>query len=451
MRKTRCAIYIRVSTAMQRMEGWSLDAQRDSLTQLAASKGWEVVGVYADEGKSARKRLKDRQEIFRLLDDVRAGLVDVILFKELDRWFRNVSDFYKVQDVLDEYGVRWYSERQPNLDMSTKEGRLAANIMLSVGQNEADAASERVKYTNQYLRAQRRWTAGRQSLVSCYTLDADQHVIIDPEQEGYTRDLIATFLRTGSIRATAFEVNARWDRETHYTTVKRLLRNPILCGEVRGDPAFVAEPYLSRAEFDELQRRMVRNVKVNSEHVFIFSGLLRCGFCGKRLSGSNSGRGNYPHYRCPHQADTKRWPNVTIGEAKLEKLLLPYVREALDGRIAEITAVRTRKRGRPRKGNRDVIEKRLERLEDLYINDGTMSRERYEAKRQEILSRLIEPERPADDPELKSLEALRQLLGQSFDQIYAGLSPEERRTFWRGILESVTIRTGEITGIVFKA
>ena len=46
---------------------------------------------------------------------------------------------------------------------------------------------------------------------------------------------------------------------------------------------------------------------------------------------------------------------------------------------------------------------------------------------------------------------LRQLLGQSFDQIYADLSPEERRAFWRGILESVTIRTGEITDIVFKA
>ena len=53
----RAAIYIRVSTAMQRMEGWSLDAQRASLTAFAAARGWKVVGVYADEGKSARKSL----------------------------------------------------------------------------------------------------------------------------------------------------------------------------------------------------------------------------------------------------------------------------------------------------------------------------------------------------------------------------------------------------------
>ena len=74
----RCAIYIRVSTAEQRIEGWSLDAQEAGLRAEAMKRGWKVVGVYADEGKSARKRLKDRKAIHRLMDDVKAGLVDVI-------------------------------------------------------------------------------------------------------------------------------------------------------------------------------------------------------------------------------------------------------------------------------------------------------------------------------------------------------------------------------------
>lgn len=127
----RCAIYIRVSTAMQKMEGWSLDAQRAGLTAFAEARGWKVVGVYADEGKSARKRLKNRKEIHRLLEDVKTGDIDIILFKELDRWFRNVSDFYKVQDVLDAYGVTWVSERQPTLDMTTKEGSTTATSSAS--------------------------------------------------------------------------------------------------------------------------------------------------------------------------------------------------------------------------------------------------------------------------------------------------------------------------------
>ena len=105
----RCAIYIRVSTAEQRIEGWSLEAQEAGLRAEAEKKGWKVVGIYADEGKTARKRLKDRKAIHRLMDDVKAGLVDVILFKELDRWFRSISDFYKIQDILDVYGVEWFS------------------------------------------------------------------------------------------------------------------------------------------------------------------------------------------------------------------------------------------------------------------------------------------------------------------------------------------------------
>lgn len=63
---------------MQRMEGWSPDAQRAALVRYAESKGWKAVGVYADEGKTARKQLKDRREVFRLLEDVRYGLIDVI-------------------------------------------------------------------------------------------------------------------------------------------------------------------------------------------------------------------------------------------------------------------------------------------------------------------------------------------------------------------------------------
>ena len=63
----RCAIYIRVSTAEQRVEGWSLEAQESGLRAEAEKKGWKVVGVYADEGKTARKRLKDRKAIYQLV------------------------------------------------------------------------------------------------------------------------------------------------------------------------------------------------------------------------------------------------------------------------------------------------------------------------------------------------------------------------------------------------
>ena len=106
-----------------------------------------VVGVYADEGQTARKELKKRKAIHSLLDAVKQNEVDVILFWRMDRWFRSVSDFYKVQDILDEHGCTWISTSEPNINMETRDGRLNLNLVLTIGQNEVDTTSERIRFT----------------------------------------------------------------------------------------------------------------------------------------------------------------------------------------------------------------------------------------------------------------------------------------------------------------
>ena len=134
----RCAIYIRVSTTEQMMHGKSLEAQKEYLTNYAREHNMAVVGIYADEGKTARKELKKRKAIHSLLQDVEAGKIDVIIFWRIDRWFRNLSDFYKVQDILDSHNVRWISTSEPGINMETRDGRLQLNVVLSIGQNEVD-------------------------------------------------------------------------------------------------------------------------------------------------------------------------------------------------------------------------------------------------------------------------------------------------------------------------
>lgn len=89
------AIYIRVSTEEQAVHGLSVDAQRYSLEQYAKSRKWSVYGVYADEGISARKPMAKRPALQRLLDDIKAKKVQRVIFTKLDRWFRNVADYYK--------------------------------------------------------------------------------------------------------------------------------------------------------------------------------------------------------------------------------------------------------------------------------------------------------------------------------------------------------------------
>ena len=101
----RVALYIRVSTEEQARQGLSLDAQEQDLRNFAKRKGYSVVGLYVDDGASARKSPFKRKAFKRLLIDVEQGLVDRILFIKLDRWFRSVRDYYKAQDILDSHSV----------------------------------------------------------------------------------------------------------------------------------------------------------------------------------------------------------------------------------------------------------------------------------------------------------------------------------------------------------
>ena len=88
--RKRCAIYIRVSTEEQHLNGLSLPAQRKALEEYAARNGYYVAGIYADEGISARKSMSKRKELMRLLEDIRQDKIDMVLVTKLDRWFRNI-------------------------------------------------------------------------------------------------------------------------------------------------------------------------------------------------------------------------------------------------------------------------------------------------------------------------------------------------------------------------
>ena len=150
----RCAIYVRVSTEEQKINGLSVEAQTDALTEYAKKNNLYVVDSYIDAGLTARKRLQHRKELLRLLDDVKEGNIDIIIFTKLDRWFRNIADYYKVQEILDQYKVNWKTIYE-DYDTSTANGRLHINIMLSIAQDEADRTSERIKVVFEIIKEKR--------------------------------------------------------------------------------------------------------------------------------------------------------------------------------------------------------------------------------------------------------------------------------------------------------
>ena len=448
----RCAIYIRVSTAMQRMEGWSLDAQKASLEAFAKARGWKIVGIYADEGKTARKRLKGRREIFRLLDDVRAGEIDIILFKELDRWFRSVSDFYKVQDVLDEYGVTWVSERQPTLGMATKEDRLQVNLLLSVGQNETDSTSDRIKYTQKFLISQKRWISGARSLPRCYTVDENQKVIIDEAGAPYVQAMIDYFFESGSVRNAVVRANLEFEQRMTYNNAAAMLRNTLLCGEYQGVQDFVEKPLMTREDWTRMQDLMKRNVRGKTTYFYIFSSMMKCAECGRGMCGNSCVKDGkvYKYHRCNQRTLQGTCSNTrNVSEEKIEKYLLANVQQAIADRIIQVEKVIEAHNKRPKKkSNRAQIEAKLKRLKDLYVDDD-LTWEEYQKKKEKILAQLIEEEPEPEVPETADLEKIQALLNSGVLELYKDFTQEEKREFWRGIVRKIEVFGNQVTNVEF--
>src|SRR6266568_4025559 len=143
----RCAIYTRVSTDQGLEQDFnSLDAQCDASQAYIRSQahaGWSLLRAkYEDGGFSGGNT--DRPGLRQLLDDVRAGKVDVIVVYKVDRLTRSLADFAKLVELFDKHGVSFVSVTQ-QFNTTTSMGRLTLNVLLSFAQFEREVTSDRVR------------------------------------------------------------------------------------------------------------------------------------------------------------------------------------------------------------------------------------------------------------------------------------------------------------------
>src|ERR1051326_1436325 len=146
-RMVRCAIYTRVSTDKGLEQDFnSLDAQYDASQAYIRSQvhaGWTLIRTkYEDGGFSGGNT--DRPALQRLLADVRAGKIDVIVVYKVDRLTRSLADFAKLVELFDVHHVSFVSVTQ-QFNTTTSMGRLTLNILLSFAQFERDVTSERIR------------------------------------------------------------------------------------------------------------------------------------------------------------------------------------------------------------------------------------------------------------------------------------------------------------------
>ena len=142
-----CAIYTRVSTEQGLEQDFnSLDAQYDASQAYVRSQahaGWTLLRAKYDDGGFSGGNT-DRPALQRLLEDVRAGKVDVIVVYKVDRLTRSLADFAKLVELFDAHNVSFVSVTQ-QFNTTTSMGRLTLNVLLSFAQFEREVTSERIR------------------------------------------------------------------------------------------------------------------------------------------------------------------------------------------------------------------------------------------------------------------------------------------------------------------
>jgi site-specific DNA recombinase len=167
----RCAIYTRVSTD-QRLEQEfnSLDAQREASEAYIKSQtheGWTLVrGRYDDGGYSGGSM--ERPALKRLLADVEARRIDVIVVYKVDRLTRSLADFAKLVELFDAHGVSFVSVTQ-SFNTTTSMGRLTLNVLLSFAQFEREVTGERIRDKIAASKRKGMWMGGVVPLAVCRT------------------------------------------------------------------------------------------------------------------------------------------------------------------------------------------------------------------------------------------------------------------------------------------
>jgi DNA invertase Pin-like site-specific DNA recombinase len=204
----RCAIYTRKSSEDGlEQEFNSLDAQREACEAYIVSQrhaGWTALPDMYDDGGLSGGTM-DRPALQRLLADVVAKKVQIIVVYKVDRLTRSLADFAKIVDVLDAHGASFVSVTQ-QFNTTTSMGRLTLNMLLSFAQFEREIAGERIRDKIAASKAKGMWMGGNVPLG--YDVK-DRKLVVNEADAATVRMIFKRYAELGSVSLLKAELDAR--------------------------------------------------------------------------------------------------------------------------------------------------------------------------------------------------------------------------------------------------
>ena len=354
-RKVRCAIYTRKSSEEGlEMEFNSLDAQREACEAYIVSQkqeGWIALpDVYNDGGISGGTL--ERPALQRLLADIEAGHIDVVVVYKIDRLSRALMDFAKLVEVFDRHSVTFVSVTQ-QFNTTTSMGRLTLNILLSFAQFEREVTGERIRDKIAASRKKGMWMGGHPPLG--YDV-VDRKLVVNREEAALVCHIFERFLHVGSATLLMNELNAAGHTTKSWTTrsgtmrpgrlfdkgvLYKLLNNRVYLGKaVHKGKSYPGEhqAIIDAPIWDKVHSILSENARRRGNHVraatpALLKGLVRCASCDRAMTPSHARKNGrrYRYYVC--QSAIKNGhascPVRSLPAGEIEEAVLVQVRALL--------------------------------------------------------------------------------------------------------------------------
>ncbi|AXV75673.1 MULTISPECIES: recombinase family protein [Ralstonia solanacearum species complex] len=232
----RCAVYCRVSSDERLDQSFnSIDAQKEAghaFIKSQSHEGWIAVGDdYDDPGFSGGN--VDRPALKRLMADIEAGKIDIVVVYKIDRLSRSLADFARMVEVFDRCRVSFSAVTQ-QINSATSMGRLMLNVLLSFAQFEREVTGECIRDKIAASKAKGMWMGGRVPLG--YNLQ-DRLLVMNDREASLVRRIFDDFVTVRSatliVRTYAAEgIVAKDGNAFTKQTLGKMLHNRIYLGEI---------------------------------------------------------------------------------------------------------------------------------------------------------------------------------------------------------------------------
>ena len=296
--RKRCAVYCRVSSDERLDQEFnSIDAQKEAGHAFIASQraeGWiPVPDDYDDPGYSGGNT--ERPALKRLLADIQARRIDIVVVYKIDRLTRSLADFSKMVEVFERHGVSFVSVTQ-QFNTTSSMGRLTLNILLSFAQFEREVTGERIRDKIAAAKKKGLWMGG----VPTIGYDVvERQLVVNEAEAAVVRRIFQEMLTIGSPTQIAARLTAEGITTKAWTTqdgrvrtgtridkkyIHKVLRNRIYLGELSNNGTWypgVHPPVIDQALWDQVHAVLARDsharsveTKIRSRNDALLRGLL---------------------------------------------------------------------------------------------------------------------------------------------------------------------------------